>query len=153
MRKNANKKELDIMAIATSIQAGGIVDQEALDAEKTFTFILKGKRTFDIRAKDEDTAMEMFKADDVFGGEKIIDVIEADDTVVVDDSFDIHSMAENRGHTAKTVTEVKPFDKKLEVAEERKSRTIIRMVMNPDGTSSEVVEEAPVKKTRAKKKS
>ena len=146
------KQELDIMALAASVQAGGVVDEEVLAAEKTFTFILKGKRTFDIRAKDEDTAMEMFKADDIFGNEKIIDVIEKDESASTNVE-ETYQMAQNRGHTKKTVQDVNQFDLKAKVAEERKVRTIIRMVMNPDGTSSEVVEEAPVKKTRAKKKS
>jgi len=145
------EQELDIMALAASVQAGGEVDEEALAAEKTFTFILKGKRTFDISAADEDAAMAIFKADDIFGNEKIIDVIEKDESEdVVEETY---QMAENRGHTKKTVQDVNQFDLKAKVAEERKDRTIVRMVMNPDGTSSEVVEKAPVKKTRAKKKS
>lgn len=146
------KEELDIMALAASVQAGGEVDEEALAAEKTFTFILKGKRMFDIRAKDEETAMAIFKEDELFGNEKIIDVIEKDESEN-SQAEQKHFMAQDRGHTKKEVIDVNQFELAAKVAEERKTRTITKMVMNADGTSSEVTEKAPAKKTRAKKKS
>lgn len=142
-------KDLDLMALAATVQAGGTVDEEKLAREKKFTFILKGKRTFDIWAENEEEATELFQADEIFGSQKIIDVIEADEKDNVATEFYSEVTKKNN---VKVVTEHNPALEKELVAEERKSRTIIRMVMNEDGTSSEVKEEVAAPKKRATKK-
>lgn len=148
LKKEKTINDMDIMALAATVKPGGEVDEEKLAREKSFTIILKGKRTFDIQAENEDEALTLFKEDDVFGHEKVIDIIETES--MKNDSMVTQGYNEivERSHVKKTVKENNP----AQMAKENAKKDRIIMVMNPDGTSSEVKETVAPKKKRATKK-
>lgn len=147
-------EKLDLMQIATTVKPGGTVPEADDPRElKRFMFILKGKRTLVLEAYSEEEAQEMFNQDEIFGKEKVIDIIE--DETDLNASTSEYNITTERSHVKKVVKENNPFELAKAVAEERKTMTITRMVMNPDGTSSAVEETVEVKaapKKRASKK-
>ena len=110
-----NKSSLDkmnLMTLMTQVKPGGIIDEDETRTLKNFTFILKGKRTLEMQAYDEEEAKVMFEADPIYSSEKVIDVIESD--IVEHAPTQIHPTG---GNSVKTVTETNPAVAKANFAE------------------------------------
>lgn len=111
------KQELDLMAVMATITPGGIIDENETRTLKNYTFILKGKRTLEMQAYDEDEAKAMFDADAIFSKEKVIDIIESD---IVE--HEPTQLMPTGGNSVLTVTELDPAKAASDFAEEFQRR-------------------------------